>query len=91
MIDERRWNIISPYAELLEKISGFACGLELDLPFPRSLIRLALVEEFLAETDPDIRERLKVGLMMVDDFRPLEEFKIMKDVLSAMQSGLWIR
>jgi hypothetical protein len=65
---------------VLEKISPFTVGLESDLLFPKNLIRLAIVQQFFNETDPEIKERLKTGLILTDSFLPMDEFKIFKDI-----------
>ena len=85
MDDEKRWEIIAPYAELVTKLSPLTVGLESDLPFSKSTIRLAIVEEFLHQSDSNVREHLKVALMFVDSFLPPEDFKIIRDYENTLQ------
>jgi len=87
MDDERRWKIIAPYAELVTKLSPLTVGLESDLPFSKSTIRLAIVEEFLHQSDSNVREHLKVALMFVDSFLSPEDFKIIRDYENTLQAA----
>lgn len=80
MDEKKRWEIIESFGKVLEKISPFTVGLESDLLFPKNLIRLAIVQQFFNETDPEIKERLKTGLILTDSFLPMDEFKIFKDI-----------
>ena len=79
MDEKERWEIIESFGNVLEKISPFTVGLESDLLFPKNLIRLAIVQQFFNETNPDTKEWLKTGLILTDSFLSTEDYKIVKD------------
>ena len=81
MDDKKRQEIIDSFGKALEKIYPHTVGLDSDLPFPKNLIRLAIVEQFFFfETDPAIKDWLKAGLLLLDNFLPLEDLKVVKEM-----------
>jgi hypothetical protein len=61
---------------------SFAVAPESKLPFPKDVIRRAIVEEFLEETDPDRSELLASGYIELEGFLPDEAFELVQAVFT---------
>ena len=73
MDTEYRDKIISAYGMHLEaKKSAF--GRESDLPYPKNLIRQALVEELATETNPKLIEVTEACFLCLEDFVSDDEY-----------------
>ena len=86
MDDKLRQNIIRAYGLVLERHYSFTVGPESKLPFPKDLIRRAIVEAFLEETDPDQRNTLEHGYIELEAFLPDEEFELVQACHTALFS-----
>src|SRR3989304_10106161 len=86
MDDNKRREIIESFAKAAEKISPLTVGLESELEFPKTLIRLAIVEQFLQETDSDAKKWLRNGLILTDSFLPIDDFNIVKKLQTNIHS-----
>lgn len=72
-----RSEIIGRYGAVLEKraaphIFGRIC----ELPYEKAIIRQALLDDLLEKHDPQFREHLKIGIMMLESFVSDQEFSV---------------
>jgi len=75
---EQRWEIISRYERLLEKYSTSVAS-EVDLPYPKEMIRRAICEELIENPDSEMRSYLEIAFVQLESFLSPEEFKIVHD------------
>jgi hypothetical protein len=70
-----RTEILDRYGAVLEN-NACTVGRLRDLPYGKSLIRRALLDELLNNDDPQLQTHLKVGLMWLEAFVSDEEFAV---------------
>jgi hypothetical protein len=75
---EQRGEIISRYERLLEKYSTSVAS-EVDLPYPKEMIRRAICEELIENPDSEMRSYLEIAFVQLESFLSAEEFKIVHD------------
>ena len=80
---EQRIVVISAFGALLEKGKSLV-GRELDLPFPKELIRQALSEELTNPTLPIPMDALETGFLELESFVIEEDFQIIQQFEKAM-------
>jgi len=71
--------------ESLENQLGTLLPMSL-LPYPREDIRVALIRSIELTTDDVMKEALKVGLLVLDDFIPDEEVSADEEVRDETQN-----
>jgi len=74
----QREGVISRYEQLLEKYSA-PVAKEVDLPYPRELIRRAIREELSENPDFEMRSYLEIAFVQLECFLPPEEFNVVHD------------
>ncbi len=77
MLAEQRTKIISSYGEILKHRKSFAL-LELSLPYPKELIRQAIIEEILISNDLDILNALEIAFCELEWFVSQEDYELLK-------------
>lgn len=70
-----RSEIIGRYGALLEK-RPYLFGRICELPYEKTIIRQALLDDLLEKHDPQFRESLKIGIMELESFVSDEEFSV---------------
>jgi len=79
---EQFQKIVRDYSVVLESLEnqlGMLVPMSL-LPYPKEDIRAALIRSIELTTDDVMKEALKVGLLVLDDFVPDEEVPVDEEV-----------
>ncbi len=79
---EQFQKIVRDYAVVIEGLEnqlGMRVPMSL-LPYPKEDIRAALIRSIELTTDDVMKEALKVGLLVLDDFVPDEEVPVDEEV-----------
>ncbi len=79
---EQFQKIVRDYRVLIESLEnqpGMPVPMSL-LPYPKEDVRAALIRSIEVTTDDVMKEALKVGLLVLDDFIPVEEVPADEDV-----------
>jgi hypothetical protein len=87
METKERNDIISSYGTTLRKYPMHIKS-EKVLPYPKGVIRRAIVEELLYTTDPKFWDILASGFASLEDFLPQEEFKIVEPFIESYEKFL---
>ncbi|MEN6440063.1 MAG: hypothetical protein ABFD97_15930 [Syntrophobacter sp.] len=81
MSRDRRREIISAYFKTLDRMKT-SIGVESDLPFPKEIIRVAILRE-LAENSGSDSKGLEIGYVQLEAFISLAEYRVLEDFMSA--------
>jgi len=72
-----RLNIISVYLKSLDKCKA-TVGREADLPFPKPLIRQAILNELMENPASEMRDQLEIAYSQLETFLPPEEHAVLR-------------
>jgi hypothetical protein len=75
---ERRWEIISAFGKVLETCSS-SIERESSLPYPKELIRQAILEELSENPMGELRSHLEIAFVRLEAFLPSEEYDVMEE------------
>jgi hypothetical protein len=81
---KRRAAILDRYGARLEN-NPYSVGRLRDLPFGKTLIRHALLEELLNNDDPQLQSHLETAIMSLEAFVSDEEFELVSKHEAAMK------
>ena len=81
MSRDQRGEIIAAYFRVLDQMKT-SIGVESDLPYPKEIIRLAIMQE-LAENSSSDSKSLEIGYVQLEAFIPLAEHRILQDFKNA--------
>ncbi len=77
MTDDQRVLIITSFGEILEQKKLYALP-ELSLPYPKELIRQAIIEELLISNDSSVLNALEIAFCELEWFVSQEDYDLLK-------------
>lgn len=78
MDDKNRTEILKAYGSILEKKAPEIASVESELPVPKLLLRILILEELLYQNDPTQRNALELGFVALETFLPDDDYKRVK-------------
>jgi hypothetical protein len=83
---EQRWEIISAYLGMLEKLNA-PIGIESDLPYPKEQIRFAIFQELIENPSGELSYQLEIAYMQLEIFISSDDYKTLADFKNASREA----